>query len=72
VGRDSTPGGSDPRWHNPSIGRPVAVAVALLVVVAAVAAILYAVLHRIGGVVAGLVEPQSLVEALSTYVGPLC
>ncbi len=70
VDQDSVPDG-DTSWRNPSIGRPLAVALALLAVVVALAVILFVVLHRVGATPAGLVAPQSLVEALWTSLGPL-
>ena len=61
----------DTSWRNPSIGRPLAVALALLAVVVAIVVILFVVLHRVGATPAGLVAPQSLVEAWWTSLGPL-
>ncbi len=69
-GAGSASDGSDPTWRNPSIGRPLAVALALLAVIVAIAVILFVVLHRINGAAAGLVAPQTLVEAWWTYIGP--
>jgi hypothetical protein len=68
---DRDAAGKDPTWRNPAIGRPLAIALALLAVIVAIAVILFVVLNRIKGATAGLVAPQSLVEAWWTYLGPL-
>ena len=68
---DPTPDGDDSSWRNSSIGRPLAVALALLAIVVTIAVIVYVVLHRIGAAAAGLFAPHVLVEAWTTYVGPL-
>ncbi len=62
---------TDGSWRNPAIGRSLALALALLAVLVAIGAILFVVLHRINGAAAGLVAPQSLVEAWWTFLGPL-
>lgn len=68
---DSAVDGADPSWPNPTIGRPLGVALALLAVIVAIGVILFVVLNRIGGTAAGLVAPQSPLEVWWTYRGPL-
>jgi hypothetical protein len=62
--------GTEDGWHIPAIGRPLAVALALLAVVVAVGMILFVVLHRVDAV-AGFIVPQPLTEAWWTSPGPL-